>query len=459
MDFSLSEVNDILGEIKNLGNCERENFNFKNISIDSRTFFKNNLFIALKGKNFDGHNFLWEVEKKGAKSVVIQEGMEKSLPVNLPYWVVNNTLKAFQELTLLKRKKLNIPLVAITGSVGKTTTKEMMGTVLKKLGKIKLSFANFNNEIGVGLTILDTNLKDKVLVLEMGMRGLGQIENLSKYSEPDIAVITNIGSAHIGLLGTKENITYAKCEITKYLNPDGVVIIPANDLFLEKTLKNFWKGRIVKVKVLDVNENKNKNNFTKDGTLLGLYNRSEKIIFIEDKIFEISFDGFHNASNFMFAYAVAKEFNIDFKYSNKFNFKSSEGRNRIYKSPKTTIYDESYNASPESVKACIENLLEKPNNHFLIFGSMQELGTKTKQFHKEIFKFINNSDIKKCLFICDKKDEEYYSKYLKDSKKFLFFNDINQIAEIINKFTKKGDSILIKGSRCWQLEKIIKLID
>ena len=117
----------------------------------------------------------------------------------------------------------------------------MMGEVLKQLGKIKLSQLNFNNEIGVGLTILDSDLKDKTLVLEMGMRGLGQIENLSKFSEPDIAVITNIGSSHIGILGSKENITNAKCEITKHLNPKGVVIIPANDLLLEETLKQNYK--------------------------------------------------------------------------------------------------------------------------------------------------------------------------------------------------------------------------
>ena len=162
------------------------------ISIDSRTCLKNDLFIAIKGKNFDGHSFLSEVLNKGVKSVVIKEGMQKLLPANFPCWIVNDTLEAFQKLALLKRKKLSIPVVAITGSVGKTTTKEMVGEVLKKLGKIKLSHANFNNEIGVGLTIRAADKEDKVLVLEMGMRGLGQIENLSKYSEPDIAVITNI---------------------------------------------------------------------------------------------------------------------------------------------------------------------------------------------------------------------------------------------------------------------------
>ncbi len=457
MDLSLLELKDVLGEIRNLGEGRIDSLNFNNISIDSRTCLKNDLFIAIKGKKFDGHNFLSEVLNKGVKSVVIKEGMQKLLPDNFPCWVVNDTLEAFQKLTLLKRKKLSIPVVAITGSVGKTTTKEMVGEVLKKLGKIKLSHANFNNEIGVGLTILATDKEDKVLVLEMGMRGLGEIENLSKYSEPDIAVITNIGTAHIGLLGSKKNITYAKCEISKFLNPKGVVIIPANDLLLEETLREYWKGRVIKVELLNI-ENK-KESFKKVDNLRGFYDSLQKTILIEDNIFEISFEGFHNASNFLFSYAVAKELGIDFASFNKFDFMSTGGRNKIFKSAKTTIYDESYNASPESVKACIKNLLEKPRNQFFIFGSMQELGEESEKHHKEIFNLIINSDIEKCLFICDKKNEQIYSNYLKDKKKFLVLNNIKDVPKEINKSTKKGDSILIKGSRCWQLEKIIELIN
>ncbi len=457
MDLSLLELNYVLGDIKNLGERGIDSLKFKNISIDSRTCSKNDLFIAIKGKKFDGHSFLLEVLNKGVKSVVVKEDMQKLLPDNFPCWVVNDTLEAFQKLTLLKRKKLNIPLVAITGSVGKTTTKEMIGEVLKKLGKINLSQANFNNEIGVGLSILATDIEDKVLVLEMGMRGIGQIENLSKYSEPDIAVITNIGTAHIGLLGSKKNITYAKCEISKFLNPKGVVIIPANDSLLEQTLKEYWKGRVIKVELLNL---KNQNeNYKKDCDLRGFYNPSNKTILIEENTFEISFEGFHNASNFLLAYAVAKELGIDFASFNKFDFVSLGGRNKILKSVKTTIYDESYNASPESVKACIENLLEKPKNQFFIFGSMQELGKESEKYHKEIFNLINNSDIEKCLFICDKKNEKIYTNYLKDKKKFLVLNNIKDVPQEINKSTKKGDSILIKGSRCWQLEKIIEFIN
>ena len=127
MDLTLLELKDILGDIKNLDEGGIDSLNFKNISIDSRTCLKNDLFIAIKGKKFDGHNFLSEVLNKGVKSVVIREGMQKLLPANFPYWVVNDTLESFQKLTLLKRKKLSIPVVAITCSVGKTTTKEMVG--------------------------------------------------------------------------------------------------------------------------------------------------------------------------------------------------------------------------------------------------------------------------------------------------------------------------------------------
>ena len=456
MDFSVHDVNKILGNIKNWDNLTNQFQSFKKISIDSRTILSCELFIAIKGTNFDGHNFLSEVIKKGGKAVVIKDGMQNLLPNKFPFWTVPDTLEAFQKLALFKRRKLNIPVVGITGSVGKTTTKEMMGEVLKQLGKIKLSQLNFNNEIGVGLTILDSDLKDKTLVLEMGMRGLGQIENLSKFSEPDIAVITNIGSSHIGILGSKENITNAKCEITKHLNPKGVVIIPANDLLLEETLKKNWNGRIIKVELIDRNQKAQSIN---KSNLKGFFNRSNNSVMIEGKIFEISFQGFHNAFNFLFVYAVAKEFGIEFKNTNKFNFVSLNGRNKILKSNKTTIYDETYNASPESVKACIDNLLDNPNNHFLIFGSMQELGNKSKKYHKYLFDFINRSDIKKCIFICDKNEEIYYEDYLKKSTKFLFLNEINKVGETINKYTKKGDFILIKGSRCWKLEKVIKSID
>jgi len=244
MRFSINEINNLLGDI-NWNKSKNKKLSFEKISIDSRNISSEDLFVAIKGNNFDGHNFIDSLIEKEVKAVIITKGNEKLVPKYLPFWSVKDTVKAFQRLSLLKRRKLNIPVIAITGSVGKTTTKEMAKEVLKSYGKVEASKRNNNNEIGVCLTINNCDEKDKLLILEMGMRGLGQIENLSRFSEPDIAVITNIGSSHIGLLGSRNIIAQAKCEIVKYLNPNGLVIIPFDEPLIDENLKYSWRGRIL----------------------------------------------------------------------------------------------------------------------------------------------------------------------------------------------------------------------
>ncbi len=453
MKFSISEINQILGSL-NYNGSAKKNFFFRKVSIDSRTISPEDLFIALKGEKFDGHNFLENVLKTGVKAVVINEGRQDLVPKDYPFWMVPDTKEAFQNLALIKRRKLNIPVIAITGSVGKTTTKEMTLEVLKSYGKIKVSEKNNNNEIGVGLTIHSCEESDKLLVLEMGMRGRGQIGILSKFSEPNIAVITNIGSSHIGILGSRDSIAKAKCEITQHLNPNGVVIIPYGEPLLDENLNKIWRGKIVKVK-LEKNRKNLKLNSSNDNLILGLYDSSKNIIQIEKKFFNISFKGIHNVLNFLYVYAISKELGINFNEFNKFNFRSSEGRNNVISTKKLLIMDESYNASPESVKACIKLLLDYPGRHFFIFGSMKELGSKSEKYHREIFKLINNSDIQKCIFICEKELEIKIRKYCLIRKKFLIVSSIDNIIPIVNEITIKGDVLLIKGSRCWQLDKLI----
>jgi len=453
MKFSISEINQALGNINFNGSLNRNLF-FSKVSIDSRTISPEDLFIALKGEKFDGHNFLKNVQKIGVKAVVINQGKQYLVPENYPFWVVTDTKEAFQNLALIKRRKLKIPVIAITGSVGKTTTKEMTLEVLKSYGNVKVSEKNNNNEIGVGLTIHSCEGSEELLVLEMGMRGRGQIEILSKFSEPDIAVITNIGSSHIGILGSRDSIAKAKCEITKHLNPDGVVIIPHGEPLLDENLKNFWRGKIIKVK-LEKNRKNIEVHSSNDNFILGIYESSKNIIQIEEKYFEISFKGIHNALNFLYAYAISRELGINFDKFNKFNFRSLEGRNNIINTKKLLIMDESYNASPESVKACIKCLLDYPGRHFFIFGSMKELGNKSEQYHGEIFKLINNSDIQRCIFICEKELEIKIRKYCVVSKKIFITNRIDCIIPMINDITTKGDVLLIKGSRNWQLDKLI----
>ena len=456
MRFSINEINNTLG-ICNSNNSINQNLFFKRVCIDSRDLKPDDLFVAIKGNRFDGHDFIDEVISKGAKAVVLSKAV-KSLPRDFPFWKVPNTIMAFQKLALLKRRKLGITVIAITGSVGKTTTKEMAGLVLNKFGKIKISKENYNNEIGVALTILSCDEKDKLLVLEMGMRGLGQIANLSKFSEPNIAIITNIGTSHIGLLGSKDNIAKAKCEITSHLDKSGTLIIPDNNLLLDQQLKNFWKGKLVKVKLL-CNEKVNNQMYSSDNNIVGFYDRLNKHIKIKNQIFEISLKGKHNAFNFLYVYAVARELDLKFDSYNFFKFNSLVGRNRIVKTKKITILDETYNASPESVKACIEVLLEFSGRHFLVLGSMKELGENTIKYHLEIIEFIERSNLDGFVFLCDKNLEIGLKKEYLFRKKIYFVNDINQISKLINIWLKKGDNLLIKGSRYWHLENLIPLID
>ena len=456
MKFSISEINQILGNI-NFNGSVKSNLFFSKVSIDSRTISSEDLFIALKGEKFDGHNFLKNVFKIGVKAVVINQGKQNLVPKYHPFWVVPDTKEAFQNLALVKRRKLKIPVIAITGSVGKTTTKEMTLEVLKSYGQVKVSEKNNNNEIGVGLTIHSCEGSEELLVLEMGMRGRGQIEILSKFSEPNIAVITNIGSSHIGILGSRDSIAKAKCEIAQHLNPDGVVIIPYGEPLLDDNLKKIWSGKVVKVKLEEISKNL-KLHSSHDDFILGLYDSSKNRIQIEKKFFEISLKGSHNALNFLYAFAISRELGINFDKFNKFKFRSSGGRNTIINTKKLLIMDESYNASPESVKACIKLLIDYPGRHFFIFGSMLELGSRTERYHSEIFKLINNSDIQRCIFICEKELEEKIRKYCLFEKIFIV-NRIDYVVPMINDITIKGDVLLIKGSRYWQLEKLIPHIN
>lgn len=457
MFFSSDEVNQTLGLI-NWNNSHKKNLNFNAVSIDSRTSLPNNLFVAIEGKKFNGHDFLKEVFDKNIKAVVVCMKYRKLVPENCPYWVVSDTLCAFHKLILLKRRKLNIPVIAITGSVGKTTTKEMMKEVLKSYGKIKISEKNFNNEIGVGLTINACDEDEKVLVLEMGMRGKRQIEVLSKCAEPTIAVITNIGNSHIGLLGSKDDIAQAKLEITKHLSPLGTLVIPYECNYLESNLKSFWSGKIIRVKLLTSDQENLITNIPKE-IIIGIYDKYTNSIKVDNKLFEINLNGKHNANNFLFAYAVAKELEINFKEHTKFNFKRYEGRNNIISNKKITLLDETYNASPESTKACIDLLVQYPGKHFMVLGSMRELGQYSLKFHCELIEYISNNKIDGLVIVCED-DLEILIKNncnLKENTKFL--NNLHEISQLINSWTDSGDCLLIKGSRFWELERLIPLIN
>ena len=227
MPVTLRQLSSIWGEPYNANHSDL-NVAIGTVSTDSRKLTKGSFFVPLIGEKQDGHLYINEAYERGAQATIVSDKCTFPIPDNLTYWRVKDTLMAFQELALLHRRSLVSPIIAITGSVGKTTTREFIHSALSSLGPILSTSGNNNNDVGVPLTLLRADSNHFAIVLEMGMRGLGEIERLSKCASPDIAIITNIGSSHMSRLGSREKIAQAKSEITSFLNPDGVLIIPVS---------------------------------------------------------------------------------------------------------------------------------------------------------------------------------------------------------------------------------------
>ena len=209
MTIRLSELNNLWGNPGH-GNSLDFDIPLGRVCNDTRRMSEGDFFVPLVGNNFDGHAFLNQAANIGAQGVVVSNESSFSIPEDLLYWTVEDTTTAYLQLGLLMRKEIGIPVVAITGSTGKTTTRELIRSLLSPMGEVLCTSDNINNQIGVPMTLLQGTRMHRVAILEMGMRGLGEIEQLSSFTEPDIAVITNIGTAHIGLLGSRDAIAQAK---------------------------------------------------------------------------------------------------------------------------------------------------------------------------------------------------------------------------------------------------------
>ncbi len=435
------------------------------ICTDSRKVKIGDFFVALKGSKFDGHDFLEEVHSLGIQAAVLSKNFKKPIPKGLLHWKVNDTLTAYQELGLLHRQNLNIPVIAVTGSAGKTTTRELIKACLNPLGKIMSSAMNENNDIGVPLTLTKTTSDYSAIVVEMGMRGKGEIKRLSCYSHPDIAVITNIGHAHLGRLGSRANIAQAKCEITSCLNPNGLVVIPFGDELLEKTLKESWKGRITIVR-LDENEkveegyvNKNPPSQNKISYLFGKINNESTAINYKNNLFELPLDGKHNAMNLMLAIAVAEEMNVPLDKLGKMSVNLPSGRHQYLNIAGCTVMNETYNSSPETVDAALNLLASKPGRHFAVLGKMLELGSESLNLHKRIVETAIRLGINGLVVVADGEEAEIMAQTAESLDLFEIVNTPEEAISPLSAWLKGGDYLLLKASRGIKLERLIPLLE
>ncbi len=434
-----------------------KNRKFKKISgvaIDTRDLKKNNLFLTIKGKNNDGTSFISKALKKGASYIV---SSKKNIRFTKKLIKVDNTYLFLNKFAELKRKNCNTKILAVTGSAGKTSLKNMLSFLLSKCGNTYASPRSFNNHYGVPLSLSNLSQNHQFGVFEIGMSKAGEIDKLSKLVKPDIAIITNIAEAHIENFSNIKGIAKSKSEIIRNITKEGTLILNRDDKFFNY-LRN--KAKLKKLKVVSFGTA-----FDSDIRLIKIenYNQIKKIIVqVKNKIFRINV-GNTNVNNVLASLSVLNELNLDLNQM-IINFKRlqpSEGRGKIYEAKRYNkrfkLIDESYNANPLSVKNAINSLSSIKKIKFkkyLILGDMLELGKKSAFYHKELSKLINNSDIDK-VFVKGEKSLFTY-KYLRKEKRGNILQSNQDVDLILKNIISNNDYLMIKGSNATGLNIISK---
>lgn len=388
--FSLLEIAQATKGLMVRGDFSTE---VRGVSTDTRTLQNDSLFIPLKGENFDGHNYLLQAAANGAIAALIEKSTAvniESLPDDLALIVVEDALDALGDLAAFHRRRFEVPVVAITGSYGKTTTRAMIAAALSPKYKVLTAQGNFNNEIGVPQTLLQLDETHQVIVIEMGMRGTGQIEYLSEISAPTIGVITNIGPQHIELLGSIQNIAQAKAEVLQFLPENGAAILSGDDEYLD-FFTDQVRARVVTFG-LNPSSEFHVGTITPDKNGNVAFSIQSPDLKIQN--LQLPLPGEHNAVNAAAALAVAGVLGVPLEDAARALEKVEVpgARMRVVRNEKRglTIIDDCYNAGPTSMRAALETLRdfpinpENPGRRVAILGAMKELGSYSVDEHRGI---------------------------------------------------------------------------
>ncbi len=426
---------------------------FSGITTDSRKVAKDNLFIPLIGEKFDGHDYIEQCFEAGASICLTQ----KEIPEikNCCAVMVKDTSKALRDIAAWHRNKFDIPVVGITGSVGKTSTKDMVACVLAKMYEVLKTQGNFNNEIGLPLTLLNLEPGHEVAVIEMGMSGFGEISRLTAVAQPKVAVITNIGVSHIEKLGSQQGILKAKLEILEGLKPDGLVVLNGDDPLLreQKGKLDFRTVFYGMDKAADYCA-ESYDSLGEEGTLFS--------VTINNSLYKVKVPvpGVHNVYNALAAIAVGIEMKIPVEIIIDGIAEYSPGnmRQNIISHKGMKIINDAYNASPQSMQAAI-NVLEElsaKSRGIAVLGDMLEMGAMSGELHYSVGEFIKQKKISYLITVG--KESKNISEAVADSEnnsiKLYHFDNNYDALNFLQSTVKQGDYILIKGSRGMKMEQI-----
>ena len=399
--------------------------NSEGISTDSRKIKKNSIFFSLKGENFDGNKFANEALDKGALYSVVDDKGVFNASKNLI--LVDNCLNALHNLAKLHRSKFDIPVVGITGSNGKTTTKNLLYHVLSSKFKVYATKGNLNNHIGVPLSILEMDDSYEIAIIEMGASAVGEIQQLSSICNPSVGLITNISSSHIKGFENFDGVIRGKSELFDYLIKNhGKVFINNNDLVINNFAKRF-KDPIFLF---------GDNSFVKSSLILSVPN----IIFeiSNSKKFTSNLIGKHNYENIVFALSIGKYFGVSEENAAKeiSKFSSHDNRSQLIQFKSNTIILDAYNANPASMKNALEALSKFDKNKIAILGDMLELGKISKTEHEGIGRFVSNLKLDQVYYVGSRMKNAYLA-----DKNSLWFNNKSDLESELNKIQIKDNKI------------------
>ncbi len=429
---------------------------FSGVSIDSRTVSKGEMFVAIKGPNFDGHDYILDAKQRGAAAAMVSRELE----IELPMIQVADTKHGLAMLAKGWRQSYQAPLIALTGSNGKTSVKEMIGAILAVEHRVLLTRGNYNNDLGVPLTLLRLSEEDEYAVVELGANHLGEISHLSRLATPDIALITNIGNAHLEGFGSQDNIAKGKAEIFEGLSENGVAILNRDDAYYEQLSDSAKQFRQISFGAHKNADIRLKNN-TLRASVKGCQWQTEFDVLTSDDDIHVKLNlaGRHNVQNALAAIAVSVALNISTAsmIAGLASMQVVAGRMQLKPGlGQWTVIDDTYNANPKSLEAALDVLSTVEGKKILVVGDMAELGESSSQLHENIGRLARASGVTELYAVGEQSERAIESFGLNGKHYESQLNLVNDLIASLHRDNYENEcTILVKGSRSAQMDRIV----
>ena len=424
------------------------------ITTDSRTAQAGSMFVPIVGTRVEGHDFIPQVTEAGAMAVLSEKDLDNT---SIPWIRVTSTLQAVKDLAEFYLQQLNIPVVGITGSVGKTSTKEAIACVLKEKYRVLKTEGNFNNELGLPLTVFRLREEDEIAVLEMGINHFGEMTRLARIARPHTAVITNIGTCHLEFLGDRDGVLKAKTEILDFVQKDGHIVLNGDD----DKLITVKESHGIRPLFFGLEGENGLDAYADDIQSLGLAG-TKAVLHLKDTALPVTIPipGMHMVYNALAAALVGRIYGLDDGQIIRGieSLETISGRMNRIRTDRLLVVDDCYNANPMSMKAALDVLKETPGRRAAILGDMGELGTDEAALHREIGEHAAACGIDRLIFVGSLAQHMAEGAKEAGCTDFVYEKDLDSLLSNLKDYTDDMETVLVKASHFMHFEKVVQAL-